>query len=86
MSNQVQRGVTAQAEGGIFGWRSLSLVPHKLSPAGGGPWLTPSGQPACCSSAGFAHFEGAPHVSGGPCSSSSLSPLGEPGCCLVAQL
>lgn len=78
VSSQVQRGVTTQVGGGILGWRRLSLVPHKLYPAGGGPWFTPAGQPACCSSR-FTHFEGTPRVSGDRCSSSRLSSWGENG-------
>lgn len=42
--SQVQEGVTTQVGDSIFGWRRLSLVPHKLYPAGSGLWPTPMGQ------------------------------------------
>lgn len=38
------KGHHAGEGGGIFGWRRLSLVPHKLYPAGNGPWPTALGQ------------------------------------------
>lgn len=54
--------------GDIFGWRRLSLVPHKLYPLGSSLWLTPMRQH---SSHYLAHLEGTPH--GKSCFYSALS-------------